>query len=381
MEQKNPILIVEKENGGLFSNFSDKRGDFEAELTHYPNFKQKLSETSPHVVIFNVDDAENEVRTLLSECKHSYPNTYWVLSSKNMEANQLVNFMRMGASDFLKQPLDEPDMQNFFKRVEDWEMDQGASQNGASKTHKTYGFFACKGGVGVSLMAVNMAAMLAKKEGIHVALIDYVMQHGNVHQMLDLENSFSLQELSENFERTDRKLLESSLMKHKSGISVLGCPKNLEDAEHLSTTDQKEVLKLLKSTFDYTLLDLGHEFTNATLSCLDFADTVFLLTTPDLSSLCSTKAALDTFKQLGYGQDKIKLILNRTQIKGGIESALIEKNLDYPIHAKLSEDPHTSMQAINQGMPLEDIHKKAKLVKELHKLIESLNPKAAAKGG
>jgi len=106
------------------------------------------------------------------------------------------------------------------------------------------------------------------------------------------------------------------------------------------------------------VLDLGHEINPVTLACLDRSDVVFLVTTPDLPSVLNTQRALEIFSQLGYEKEKkVRLVLNRWRMTGGLEASEIEKNLRQSFYLKIPEDAKNAMKAVNQGLLLRDISK------------------------
>ena len=162
------------------------------------------------------------------------------------------------------------------------------------------------------------------------------------------------------------------MRRHRSGVSVLPCPKEPEDAELISDIVTGGMLDVFKDAFQYTLLDVGHEMTATALACLDASDTVVLLTTPDLPSLSNTRSALKMFKKLEYPPEKVKLVLNRWHMKGEIDAAVVEDSLEYPIAHKLVDDCQLALEAVNQGVPLAEINKNSKLVKSINGLVSDL---------
>jgi len=77
------------------------------------------------------------------------------------------------------------------------------------------------------------------------------------------------------------------------------------------TADQiGEILKLLRTMFDYVIVDGGNEFDEQVLATLDLSDAVLLLSLLNLPAIRNTKRCLDIFRRLRYDQDKVKLIIN-----------------------------------------------------------------------
>ncbi len=374
MERKNAILVVEDKESKLFEGIQKIQGEVETEKTGYSEIHETLNQFSPHVVIFNLDHEKERVKEILDTYSDKHPHTYWALSAREMKADELVDFMRRGVSDFINQPLTPADFEGFLHRIENWDARHLIQEK--HQVHSVYSFFSCKGGVGLSFIAANTAVAMAKRNLGRVLLADFVLQHGNTAELLDLAPHYTLVDLMENLERTDSKLLENSLQKHRSGVFVLPASKQLENAEPFPAKDTVDVLKIFKRTFNYTLVDAGHEFNTLSLATLDISNQIFVVTTPDLPSICNAKSALETFKKLGYKEDKVKLLLNRWHMKGEIECPVIEKNLDYPIFHKITDDPLLSLNSVNQGIPLHELSKNAEIVKSLDKFVERISTEA-----
>lgn len=356
-----PILIVEGQEGKLAEEFRFIKKDTEVKRVSFAEAKKALADYLPRLAIISLDAHKEEAKEALRSFMIS-PKTVWAISAPRITTDELLEFMRLGANDFLQQPLSEDQVEKLIYRI----------TGTAPTTSHIVSVFSAKGGVGVSFIAVNLAVEIAKENKGRVLLIDCVLQHGNVSDLLDQPCEFTLVDVVKNLERLDKKFLENSLRRHGSGVYILPRPKNPEDSERLTEIETADALRSLKNSFDYTVLDLGHEFDPVTITCLDQSDLIFLVTTPELPSLCNTSLALETFKKLGYAEDKVKLILNRCRMKGEINPALIEKNVPYPLSHQLAEETVLVPTSLNRGIPLVQLGKKSPLIKSFQQMTHSL---------
>lgn len=372
------VLVVEGEKDGLFQDIVASELDIQCEKVVFSKAEEALRRLSPQLVILNLNHQKERVKQILSDSLKEFPETQWVLSADEIAGEELVDFMRLGVADFLKQPVNKKDLQSLFERIENLRL-RRSSFGPARDSHWLVSFFSSKGGVGVSFATVNVAMGLVQRNSDRVLLADFVLQHGNVAEFLDVAPQYTLLNVVENFERLDAKLLDNSLQKHRSGLFVLPCPKQPEESEFITAKETTDILKILKGAFHYTVVDMGHELNATSIACLDLSDLIFLVTTPDLPSLTNTKTALDMFKKLGYSEKKVRLILNRWHMKDEIETSVIEKNLGYPIFYKLIDDAPLALKSVNQGVPVRELSKNS----ELAKCFESLTDRvliAAPKG-
>ncbi len=371
MEPNHSILVVEGKEDRLSLDIQNMKANLNIKRVDFREAREVFKNDAPCLVVMNLDHNKEEAKAAARALFQSQPETYGVVSAQELSAEEIVEFMRLGIKDFLKQPLNRSELQNLIDRMTEWNTQKTGGHN--QDTHKLVSFFSSKGGVGVSTAAVNVAVGMAKRNLGRILLADFVLQHGNVAEFLDLTPQYTLLDLLENLERVDIKLLDHSLQKHRSGLSVLPHPKQPEESECFSPNETAEILQILKNSFQYVLLDLGHELNAATLSCLDLSDSIFLMTTPDFPSLYNAKRALETFKKLGYSEEKVRLVLNRWRMKGQIHDDLINKHIGYPIFHRLVEDPSLVLNSVNQGIPISELSKNSELTKCFDQLIEKIS--------
>ena len=91
--------------------------------------------------------------------------------------------------------------------------------------------FSPKGGTGKTVVATNLAAMLAKREGKRTLLLDLDLQFGDAAIMLGLEPTKTIYDLVVAPGELDSEKLAGYVTKHQCGLDVLAAPLRPEDAE------------------------------------------------------------------------------------------------------------------------------------------------------
>ena len=300
----------------------------------------------------------------------SFSDIPWAVVSESANFDVALEFIRLGAIDFLKTPVDPEELKRLIERVID--LENRRSTNGKDETGSQIAVFSTKGGVGQTTIAVNLAAELAKRKAGRILVLDLVLQHGNVGDFLDLPSKYTLIDLVENFERLDSNLLENSLAKHEFGFHVLPCPKEPEKGDFITAKEVSDVFRFLKANFQYVIADLGHEFSQVAISYLDASDLILLVTTPDVPSLFNTRSAYDVFKRLGYSPQKIKILLNRWRMKGEVETSLIPRKLGLDLTFRLIDDSLSCLNAVNLGQPLVSTSKNSEIAKAFRDLVSDV---------
>jgi pilus assembly protein CpaE len=128
------------------------------------------------------------------------------------------------------------------------------------------------------------------------------------------------------------------------------------------------------------ILDTPHVLDPNTLAALDHADVILLVTTTDLVSLYTTKRAVETFRRLGYGAEKIRLVVNRYAKNKEVPLEKVEDILGQRSALALVEDMRGVLEAINMGKPLALSESKSPLVRQFAELATLVAPVEAASG-
>jgi pilus assembly protein CpaE len=219
-------------------------------------------------------------------------------------------------------------------------------------TTRVIAVFSLRGGAGVSSLAVNTAVGLATLWQSPVVLLDLSTPVGACDLMLDTKPDYRLDTLVEqDFRDLDKDMIFDYLATHESGVRLLGGISNPVQAELLKEGHISTVLEHLDGPFPYIVVDTAHNFLGPTLTVLERADVILMPLTPDINSVRVTMTALRVFEQLGFGKERVLLVLNNPSANDGLDPRRIEKTLGLPISIRLK---HADVwnKAINVGNPV-----------------------------
>jgi pilus assembly protein CpaE len=295
-----------------------------------------------------------------------------VVTAPEASLQDVRQFMHLGVVDFVPQPITQADLKTALEQVGRTRKskDEPSVQDG-----HIISFLKAGGGAGASTLAVQSACLLAsrkKAEKSNVCLVDLDLQFGTNALYLDLDNRVGIADLLEAPDRIDRELLSSVMGHHASGLELLAAPRDVVALETLHAMDLERCLKLIRSTYGITFLDLPSAWTPWSYAAVRSSDLVILVTQLTVAGVRQGRRQIETLQSNGFGDVPIKVALNRYE-KGWGKSVDIkdaEKALGRKFDYFIANDYGTVTDALNQGVALSVIKKKSKVEQNLQKMID-----------
>jgi pilus assembly protein CpaE len=216
---------------------------------------------------------------------------------------------------------------------------------------KLLAFYGAKGGVGTTTLAINAAIALHQEHTRRVALVDGVLQFGDHRVFLDLGNDRkSISDLV-SAPTIDADLIKSVMVRHDSGVDLLLAPPSPEDGDLVHEAQMDQALTIMRTMYDYVVVDVEKRLGDLTLSVLDHADMIFVVMTADLSCLKNVRLVLEALGRVGYESSKVKLLLNRSNAFTGISVGAAEGALKRQFEFKITNEYRVAISAQNSGTP------------------------------
>ena len=227
-----------------------------------------------------------------------------------------------------------------------------AATAGAKPPCVTYAFLGAKGGAGTTTIAVNCGVELARLTKRPTVVVDFKQCLGEVALFLGVRPRFTVLDAIENLHRLDKDFLKELVAKHKSGLDILAASEQFDRPNAQDAGAIEELLRVLSRAYDYVVIDGGNVINSCVAAALYAADTIFLVTNPDVPSIRNAQRLVERVRQLGAGSERIKVLLNRVSDQHLILPKQIETALGYGIHHTFSSDYRTVSTALNSGVPL-----------------------------
>lgn len=304
-----------------------------ASLAH-PNAPQ------PEVLVVDLRE-EPQFPPALAMLKRHHPSTGVLLVLGKLDPVLMLDAMRAGVNECIAEPLTQPDLQVALKRV--------LESREPSSRGELFVFIGAKGGVGTTTAAVNVAAALAKLHSDSTLLIDLNIACGDAAVFLGEEPRFSVLDALENVHRLDPTFFRGLVARTKPGLELLGASGRLLTGS-VEASKIRALLDFASLTRRYTVLDVPRSDT-AALDSLELATKIIIVANQELATVRSAARMAVTLRQR-YGQDRLALVLARTDRRAEIGEDDVERTVGIRVSQTLPSDYRAALQAMNKGRPL-----------------------------
>ncbi len=309
-------------------------------------------ERHPYAAVF-VDlsaDVEQGLKAI-ERLKQAAPDLWVVASNFQADGDTVLQALRIGANDFITQPIRRAEFREAIARFERAPRRTVASE---SKLGKVYTFLGTKGGVGTTTLAVNFASILAQRKQSVVAL-DLDWTANDVAMQVGATPQYTLSEVAENLARMDQALFESFVTRDPLGFLLLGPNDALEQRGYFTDTMFREFATFLVEKYDSTVVDAGKNINDEVVAAAcQVSAMIFLVVNQEFASLRNAQRYLAMLTRAGATQDQIRIVVNRWNKKPNPNFAdldQIKRTLNQPVFYGITESPAFAA-AINKGRPL-----------------------------
>ena len=274
-------------------------------LLNIPNSKAgaEYQEVSPNLYVRVLQDIERHPNSAvivdlsgdtelglksLERLKQAVPDLYVIVSHYHADGETVIQAMRLGANDFLLQPIKRSDFRDAVARFEKAPKRVVTSE---SKLGRVYTFLGTKGGIGTTTLAVNFASVLAQRQQSVVA-VDLDWTANDVAMQVGATPQYTLAEVAENLSRMDQALFESLVMRDPLGFYLIGPSDTLEQRGYFSEAMFREFSTFLVEKYDATVIDAGKNINDEVAAGACQVSTVIFLVVIRSSLPSATRSAI-----------------------------------------------------------------------------------------
>jgi MinD-like ATPase involved in chromosome partitioning or flagellar assembly/CheY-like chemotaxis protein len=310
----------------------------------------------PRIVIVRLNLGDMSGFDFIGQLKTKAPDVYVVPALEGNEGGQVwQSLLQLELRDVIVGPVPHPEITKIINSAAPRAQEKFDASRPASQTvGEAYvvSVISARGGIGKSVIAVNLAASMAKHNN-SVSLLDFSLNAGDFAVMLDDVPRNNIMEAVAAGGNMDTELLQNLLAPHpRLGFRYLACPNQEFDPTPFDYNISLAMINAMRSLSEYIVIDTGLAFNGPTLAAASVSDITFFVTSRDVARLLAAQRMVKYLKnELNMAPQKLKVLINQAEIGTEISESEIESLLEHPVTAYLPSNPGPVAYSINSGAP------------------------------
>jgi pilus assembly protein CpaE len=299
-----------------------------------------------------------------------------MFTAKTQLDDKVAGF-EVGVNDYLTKPTHPSELQarvkSLLARVSEKKPVSSSSSSGDSRGY-VIGVLAPRGGLGVTTLAVNLAAGLHNKTKSEVIAAEMLPGQGTMALDMGVIASKGLVDLLSITKPSDltNNKVRDSLTQHGSGLKLLLASDRPRDMHLIGQVANYETtLALLTELARFVVLDLGVGIQPFAQKVLPLCNEVLVILEGAPNTIIHTKALIDDIASMGVNKKSVNVVLNnRIRSDSQLPSSQVQTKLDHEIISTLTPAPELFVQATRMQTPAILCQPDSLTARQVNKLVD-----------
>ena len=232
-----------------------------------------------------------------------------------------------------------------------------------------------KGGVGKTIMTLNLAGVISKLNK-KVLVVDLDLSNNGISFALSLDVTKDLYKISRDIKNNQYRNFSDYVIKYNDNIDILPAPTDPRDANKISPKYIELILDKANSKYDFILLDTNHILSDTNLVAFDNSDTILYILPKDLMAIKTMRSMVTIYNEMQ--KENYKIILynikpENKQYSNYDINHMVDKKIDYKLdnlYVKNIDNYLLQGKILTLDKKFTNSHKKG--MKTLEKIVEDL---------
>jgi pilus assembly protein CpaE len=306
-------------------------------------FLDELARVQPDVLLIDVEAAGDSFESVVRRAKSSAAAPMVIALHHAADSGAILSAMRAGASEFLFPPI-EQGLKAAIERASAERARPSSRERG-----RIIGFLSAKGGCGATTIACHVAVEMQKATGQDVLLADFDMHAGLIGFLMKSRTPYTILDAVRNVHRLDASYWSALVSNGHANLEVISAPAPGTAADELQAEQFQQVLRFLRTNYDWAVVDLGRSVSALSLGFINEIDELYLVGTIEMPALQQLKQVIQGCMDAGFPRSRLRLVMNRMPKRSDLGNAEVQKALGIPIYEKLPNDYPSLYEAYAEG--------------------------------
>jgi pilus assembly protein CpaE len=158
----------------------------------------------------------------------------------------------------------------------------------------------------------------------------------------------------------------------RPNLHLLAAAETPEKAQAIGVAEISSVLKHAVREYDVVIVDVGNVVDEISAVVMDVADVVYPVMQATIPYLRAATRLLKVLR--AYPREKVEWIVNRYEEQGDVNLRDIQGALNHGTLRTIAGNFRTVSAAIAQGVPLSELDKRGRVVRDLHSWVAAIFP-------
>lgn len=312
-------------------------------------------QSNPDIVLMAVENPVIRGLETAEAMANARPETPIIVYSSLNDPESMRRAMVLGVRDYIAQPIAAERLRQTIDTVLAQEERRRMRRSGEAAVPQGRGTVITvtggKGGIGKTVVSVNLALALRVQTGKSVVIVDADTQFGDVSTLLDITPTLSICDLWPKAAQVERQTLRDYLTPHGSGIEVLAAPLKNQEWPECTMQVLGPIIDLLAQNYDYVLIDTAGACDAVVRTCVQASTLTLVITSAEISSIRDTGVVISRLEAWKIDPERYKIVVNRGVRKHGISLKNIQQAINREVLLEIPYDKRVPM-SVQLGQPV-----------------------------
>ncbi len=325
--------------------------------------EQAVRDKQPDVVAIHLGVRPTAVLKLITRVRALVPGVSWLAITDATNGELVQQVTEAGCADLVVLRECPEDLRRALRTLN--HRDRPPTADG-----QAIAVLGAKGGVGTSMVAVNLADALAQKSRARVILVDLHVYLGDLAVALDIRPRPSALWFLGRSAVVDARTWNEAPPLHSAGFRVLALDGDMSRVGPITADEVVTFVEKLKERYDQVVLDCGAGINEVSLAACSAADQRLLVLTDDLGARTGARRRLEVLKELDLGPVPARGVLNRAEANPEDLLAAVERDTGLPMPVAITNAWKDVQTAYQMGKTLRQSAPKAPITQDFRELLE-----------